>query len=103
MKIQKFNESKKSKKEKITEIKSKINDFKEEFEVIDIPILDWKEIEYDTLKRFKNIIEKIGGHFNYCPACEGSDSYVFIVSKKPISKSKMEEYDKLVEELDEIN
>lgn len=104
--IKSFNESKAerkaAKKAKIAEIKSKINDFKREFDVIEIVTYDWKEISEQVIKLLEKTIKSLGGYLQDDPTYEGSDSYGFIISKKPISKEKLREYADFIDELNEI-
>jgi uncharacterized protein YaaR (DUF327 family) len=110
MRIQKFNEASKTtkaerrdeKRAKIAEIKAKINDFKKEFDVIEIVSFDWKEISEEAIKMLEKTIKSLGGYLQEDPTYEGSDSYGFIISKKPISKEKLREYADFIEELYDI-
>jgi hypothetical protein len=110
MRIQKFNEASKSnkaerraeKRAKIAEINAKINVFKKEFDVIEIVDYDWKEISEDVIKMLEKTIKSLGGYLQDDPTYEGSDTYGFIISKKPISKEKLREYADFIEELNEI-
>jgi uncharacterized protein YaaR (DUF327 family) len=110
MRIQKFNESSKTtkaerrdeKRAKIAEIKAKINDFKKEFDVIEIVSFDWKEISEEVIKMLEKTIKSLGGYLQEDPTYEDSDSYGFIISKKPISKEKLGEYADFIEELYDI-
>lgn len=109
MRIQKFNEASSTKagrraekRAKIAEINAKINTFKKEFDVIEIVDFDWKEISEEVIKMLEKTIKSLGGYLQDDPTYEGSDSYGFIISKKPISKEKLREYADLIEERDEI-
>ena len=87
---------------KIAEIKAKINDFKKEFDVIEIVSFDWKEISEEAIKMLEKTIKSLGGYLQEDPTYEDSDSYGFIISKKPISKEKLREYADFIEELNDI-
>lgn len=105
--IKSFNESKAEKKSakmaKIAEINSKIDDFKKEFDVIEIASFDWKEISEDVIELMEKTIKALGGYLQHDLTYEGSDAYGFIISKKPISKTKLKEYAKIQMELIEIS
>ena len=110
MRIQKFNEASKTtkaerraeKRAKFAEINAKINAFKKEFDVIEIVDYDWKEISEEVIKMLEKTIKSLGGYLQDDPTYEGSDTYGFIISKKPISKEKLREYADLIEERNEI-
>lgn len=110
MRIQKFNEASKTtkaerraeKRAKLAEINAKINAFKKEFDVIEIVDYDWKEISEEVIKTMEKTIKSLGGYLQDDPTYEGSDTYGFIISKKPISKEKLREYADLIEERNEI-
>lgn len=63
---------------------------------------DWKEISEQVIKLLEKTIKSLGGYLQDDPTYEGSDSYGFIISKKPISEEKLREYADLINELDEI-
>lgn len=45
--------------------------------------------------------EALGGYLQHDPTYDGSDTYGFIISKKPISKAKLKEYADITEELND--
>lgn len=47
-------------------------------------------------------IKSLGGYLQDDPTYEGSDSYGFIISKKPISREELEKYAEFTQELNEI-
>ncbi len=106
--IKLFNEAKSNKMEKkvakkaqIAEIKSRIKSFEKEFDVIEIVSFDWKEISEDVIELMERTIEALGGYLQHDPTYDGSDTYGFIISKKPISKAKLKEYADITEELND--
>ena len=56
-----------------------------EFDVIEIVSFDWKEISEDVIELMERTIEALGGYLQHDPTYDGSDTYGFIISKKPIS------------------
>jgi hypothetical protein len=109
MRIRKFNEAKTTKAErkaerkaKIAAINAKIDAFKKEFDVIEIVDYDWKEISKDVINLLEKTIKSLGGYLQDDPTYEGSDSYGFIISKKPISREELEKYVEFTQELNEI-
>ena len=52
---------------------------------------DWKDTE-SLINGFKKAIQKLGGKVYVNPNFNGSDSYGFIISKKPMTKSEINEW-----------
>lgn len=95
--LSKFNESKK------TEIKSLLKDFEEKYEVVDRFSIDSREFSDDAANSVKKAIKKLGGYLYDDPSYDDTDTYGYIISKKPIPKSDLNKFSKMENKLMELS
>ena len=89
----------------VSELEEKIKDLEEQIEDCDVishEEFDWKEIDGDVVKKWKKSVEALGGYLTEDPNYEGSDSYGFYISKKPIDKNLLKQLMRFNDELDKI-
>ena len=84
------------------EILSEIKKIEKEYGIISHELFDWKEIDGDLIKRWKQSIRALGGYLHNDPSCAGTDTDGFYISKKLIDRKTLIRLDKLKEEYDDI-
>lgn len=90
-------------KEQIKIVRKEIEKLNKEIDsygIIGQFVYDWKEVHDNVLKDWKKTVEKLGGHFTFDPTSEGSDAYVFYITKNKLNKNIFKKRDKLEEKLD---
>lgn len=98
-------EKKLSKKEQVKILRQQIKDIDDQIKksgVIGTFVYDWKEVDDNVLKDWKKTVQKLGGHFTFDPTCEGSDTYVFLVTRNKLDRNLLKKRLKLDEELFEL-
>ena len=110
--LNKFNEAKQDKQTKLankqakqtrlTELKSKIKDFEDEFGIIVNMEHDYKQISNEVYKDIEKVVKGLDGYMYNNPYWNNSDMISIIVSKKPINKERLSHFADLYKNLSEF-